>query len=296
MLICAYNEEENIQALLRSLIAQKKEEYTLEKILIITDGCTDRTVEEINAVDHPQIERIVNQERKGLAYRLNQAYEINTSDILIKIDADTMPANDMIIAHVVKKFSDARVGLVAGWRVAAKGRTIIEKIHNIGDSIWHDTKKDIRGGNSIHNSMGTIQALRKDVARMIAFPSGLYSIDNYIYFSILQGGSTFSFAPDAIVFYKNPDTVTDYFKQHTRFLSAKHQLTQYFGACIYQEYRVPKGNMRKAITSHFLRAPFLTAGYLCIEILVRLHMKMYGYRHSKFGWEPTGSTKTRLHI
>ena len=43
--ICALNEEANIGKLLDSIMIQEEEGYKLEKILVISDGLTDRKVE-----------------------------------------------------------------------------------------------------------------------------------------------------------------------------------------------------------------------------------------------------------
>ena len=156
--VSAYNEEANIKRFLESILVQKELGFKIEKIIVISDGSTDSTVFSIESIKDKRIILLKHNKRRGLAFRLNEAFNISESDILIKFDADVILANELVIANLIKKFG-SNVGLVGGFRKAISTGTFIEKVHMLGDDIWHNSKKTINNGENIHNHHGTISAM-----------------------------------------------------------------------------------------------------------------------------------------
>ena len=88
--IPAYNEEANIKGLILSIFEQEARTYSLEKIIVVVDACTDNTLDEILKIKNGKIQLIVNNQRKGKAYGLNVITRETNSDILVHFDADIL--------------------------------------------------------------------------------------------------------------------------------------------------------------------------------------------------------------
>lgn len=89
--IPVYNEEKNIQNLLYSLASQKG--INIEKLIVINDGSTDKTLEKIEDVDI-NIKKSLNMElinfceNKGKINVLNVIFRRSVSNYLLLLDSD----------------------------------------------------------------------------------------------------------------------------------------------------------------------------------------------------------------
>jgi cellulose synthase/poly-beta-1,6-N-acetylglucosamine synthase-like glycosyltransferase len=112
LIIPAYNEE----ACLREKLANIQEiDYPAEKleVVIVSDGSTDGTIDILNGVSDPRIQKIILPVRKGKSNALNEAVKRSRNGILILSDASTLFAPDAA-RNLVRRFDDARVGAACG--------------------------------------------------------------------------------------------------------------------------------------------------------------------------------------
>ena len=96
VLIPAHNEEEWIQRTIASLYNQT---YTVSRILVMADNCTDRTVELARAAGAEVVETVDNVHRKAGA--MNQGFALlmptlQDSDVVMGMDADGVVKEDAI--------------------------------------------------------------------------------------------------------------------------------------------------------------------------------------------------------
>ena len=72
--VLAYNEEANIGKLLSALLTQKLETVIIDKIVVVSSACSDRTDDicEEYALKHNQIELIKEPERNGKSAAINK--------------------------------------------------------------------------------------------------------------------------------------------------------------------------------------------------------------------------------
>jgi cellulose synthase/poly-beta-1,6-N-acetylglucosamine synthase-like glycosyltransferase len=112
IVLIACNEEKRIAERLRNLLAS---EYPADKmrILLVSDGSTDRTVAEAGALQDERIEVVERPERAGKAAGLNLAAPHCTADILVFTDARQSFAADAI-ARLAAHFADPQIGAVSG--------------------------------------------------------------------------------------------------------------------------------------------------------------------------------------
>ncbi|RME63720.1 MAG: glycosyltransferase, partial [Caldilineae bacterium] len=117
--ITAYNEEENIGALLQALLDQHLHLVEIAEIIVVASACTDRTVpivKEFMAQD-PRIQLIEQERREGKTSAINLFLKAATSDILVLESGDTLP-HEYAVEHLVRMFQDPTVGMVGAQKVA----------------------------------------------------------------------------------------------------------------------------------------------------------------------------------
>src|SRR5579884_1674598 len=128
--IPAFNEEANIGALINTLTKQRAENFVLEKIVVVSDGSSDRTeviVTELKKVI-PILELVADGQRVGKSQRLNQLYQRNKSEILVTLDGDTALADNSVLEKLVEAFDSDSVVLVGGNKKPVKATTFTEQL------------------------------------------------------------------------------------------------------------------------------------------------------------------------
>lgn len=289
--ICALNEAENIKNLLNSVLSQKTNNFVLEKIIVISDGSTDSTPKKVTSIKDKRIKLLSYKNRRGLGFRLKQICRLNKSEILVKIDADSILMSDTVLQNLVSKF-DKKTNIVGAHVEPLPGKNLLEKIHVLSDKMWHETKKDVKNGNNIHNNHGQITAMKKSFLDKIHYAPTLFSCEDYFYLSNIQLKGKFQFVSNAVVFYKTPDKFYDYLIQARRFIGYKSQFQEYFGDWINDEYFIPKSNLYRAYFKGFAASPILFIGYIFVELIIRLSIKYKKYQFNPTEWEISKSTKT----
>jgi glycosyltransferase involved in cell wall biosynthesis len=81
--IPAYNEERNILLLINSILKQKMVGFKIAKLIVSSDGSSDKTVSLIKSMNNKMIKLYDNRDRKGVARGLNQIIENANTDILV---------------------------------------------------------------------------------------------------------------------------------------------------------------------------------------------------------------------
>src|SRR5262245_52847255 len=99
--IPAFNEEANIGYLLQRLLTQNIFNATLEKIIVVSDGSSDKTAKIVREIKDKRILLIENPERLGLYATQNKILENTDSDILVMFDADILPKNQYLVANLI---------------------------------------------------------------------------------------------------------------------------------------------------------------------------------------------------
>ncbi len=296
--IPAYNEGLNIANILSSVIAQKGKSFTLEKIIVMIDSCTDDTEKKARAfAEKNKIIRVISDnQRKGKVKRLNQLYKINRSDILIQFDADIVLASQYVIQKMVKTFIEEKnTVMVSAHEVPLRPDTFIGKIIYAGYEFWDRTRLSVKNYDHIQNHYGAATALRKSFVKKVQYPKDITDDRGYLYLLAKKYGQ-FRYNINAVIFYRPVSTLHDFLKLHDRSFSKNQAaLVKYFSPEVYSLYHIPLKNKLEAIAATFFKNPLYTTLALALNIYTRLVP-----RHDKFYlhgmWEISNSTKKAIII
>ncbi len=110
LFIAAYNEESIVHDKMRNC---RQLDYPVDRLRIvwITDGTTDNTNSLLS--EYPEVDVLFSPERKGKTAALNRGVPFVKTPYVIFTDANTM-LNDQAIKEIVRRFSNPKVGCVAG--------------------------------------------------------------------------------------------------------------------------------------------------------------------------------------
>lgn len=288
--IPAYNEELNIRRLLKALLSQKMDNFVMDKIIVISDGSKDRTVQEGKKIKNKKFLVIANKKREGLNLIQNQIIGKTKSDILVILNADILPQNNEFLNNLIKPFYlDSNIGIVSARTKSLEPHTFIGKIlansHDLKQSIF----QRLNDANNIYLCHGSARAFSKDFYKNLRWPYNCPE-DAYSYVMCLEKGFKFKYAKDAVVYYSPSSNISDHIKQSTRFFHGKKTLERLFGfSKIKHHYKIPALLTSSFFVIYLAKKPVLTLGFLFILLLTRLLSISVKIDHSRI--DASKSTK-----
>ncbi len=110
VVIPAFNEEKVIGSCISSVLAS---DYENLEIVVVDDGSTDRTLNEIFEYKHKTKVRLISQPNQGKWSALNRAVLSLDAEIAVCIDADTQ-IDPHAVTALISHFANEKVGAVAG--------------------------------------------------------------------------------------------------------------------------------------------------------------------------------------
>lgn len=220
LFIPTYNEEQNIEALLKALLGQQLVAVTIDAILVIDDASTDTTVEaaEKIAALNPIIKVMKHTDRKGVAQRATELFQSCTSAYIIRIDADVSLHDNNCIENLMEH-AQQNTGLICGNVQVHQPKNLVQKIGHFGKQLWNSVKDSLPDEQSIaYRCHGALYALSQSFAHSVSIPKTIGSDDDtYLFFDAKRKGYDVSYAQNAIVYQQLPKTLKDYLSQHVRY-------------------------------------------------------------------------------
>lgn len=270
--IPAYNEAANISFLLEALLAQKSSCFKLDEIIVVSDGSTDVTVNLVKNIKDKRIRLISGKKRLGQNARQNQMLRHLYSDVLVILEADTIPADTNFLDHLVRPLClDKSIGIAHGHAspLAPKGyfESLMITSYNIKNRIFkrHQDKSIIylcRGQSG--------RAFSKDFAKSLLWPQDV-SEDAFAYLFCLQSSFRTHYAPNAINHYRSVNSIRDYLLQSGKYVKAKKNLYKYFPKkSIIEAYHINSSDLAWSMHLSLLRSPLKTLVYLALLSISRL--------------------------
>ncbi|HVZ12069.1 MAG TPA: glycosyltransferase family 2 protein [Patescibacteria group bacterium] len=287
--IPAYNEEANIKKLLLSLLSQKEDNFKLYEIIIISDGSTDRTVDEVRSVKSRKINLIVSHKRRGQGNAQNSIIKSFRGDVLVMLNADVLPKNKDFISRLLKPFSDENVVLVGPKLTPIKGRTFTENVLNYSVQFKDLIAESWKSGNNLFLCRGGGRAFSRDFAKTIHWKDSL-SEDAYSYLLCKNKGYKFHYQKSAEILFKSPDNFADHMKQSGRFVYGPKIMSKYFDeSFVMEEYSIPSFHIIKFALEFFVKNPVYFSSYVLISLAVRLNP--FNRVFAKNTWHTAHSSK-----
>lgn len=269
--IPAYNEEANIGNLLESLIAQKGN-YKLESIIVVCDGCGDRTAKIAKqVVEDCGLGKVINSKvRKGKAARINQIHTMAKSDVLVVLDADIVIREKSFIEKIISPVTKGRAEIVSSRLIPLKPRNLVERVLYISVLIRNETSEDFRSGDNLYTCHGTSRAYSKNFYSTFR-PPKIVSEDAYSYLWAKKHGYRYEYSKGAVVYYQLPGNMSDHGKQSVRFMKGKEELKACFNSNYVEEaHRLPKILLIQKTIKYFLKYPTEVVSYFGILVWMRL--------------------------
>jgi len=197
ILVACYNEEQFIQAKIENLLAIEYPKDKLE-IAFVTDGSNDNTVSLINeAIDNGKgIKLFYEPERKGKQHAVNRVIKELIGDIIIFNDCNTWINLDAV-HHMVRHFSDPKVGVVSG----EKKIKVLKKDIAVssGEGLYWKYESWLKSLDSdFHSTIGSageLYAIRKELYK--AVPQNISIEDFYLSMQIASDGFINIYEPNA---------------------------------------------------------------------------------------------------
>jgi glycosyltransferase involved in cell wall biosynthesis len=270
--IPAFNEEGNIGFVLRRLINQKQKDFQIQEIIVATDGSTDKTVSIVKSFKNPRIKLIQGNKRIGQQKRQNKLMKIYKGDILVLIEADTLPTSNFTLNELIKPFkTNKNLGMVTGNSLPTKPEKFFEKVLYQGSILKEAIFEEWKNGQNVYTFGGhSIKALSKKCTQILLWPDDAPE-DSYVYLRLKQLGFELKRSKKAVVYKRHVTTVSDRFRQTSKFVSGRRTLVKYFGQNFIQtEYKIPFYSILKHLVMHLVKNPFWISAYLFEAILNRL--------------------------
>jgi cellulose synthase/poly-beta-1,6-N-acetylglucosamine synthase-like glycosyltransferase len=206
--VMAYNEEANIGRCLQGLIDQETCNCSIKEIIVVASGCTDNTVPIVQefCAQNEKIRLLVQEEREGKASAINLFLSDIDSEIVILESADTVP-DSKTIERLIEPFAYPEIGMTGGHPIPVNDPNtfmgfIVHTLWELHHQIALQQPK-----------LGELTAFRR-VFHRIPFDS---AVDEANIEPLIVGqGYELQYVPEAIVYNRGPETISDFIRQRRR--------------------------------------------------------------------------------
>lgn len=269
--IPAYNEEANIERLLKSILKQKQKNYIMKKIIVVSDGSTDKTDEIVKRLKSKKITLLRNNSRLGQALSQNKIIERSATDVLVLLNADVIPKHNMVINHLVSPFLyNTELGIVGGYPAPMPGSNLFEEVINFSVKMKQEAYESLNKNGNLFLCHGRIRAFSKKFLHKFKWDK-TFAEDAFSYLSCVSRNYQFLFNKKARVLFRSPQSLSDHLRQSTRFLQASKKQREYFPrTLVKREYTIPKEIIAKVAFKYFFKNPFYFSYYVGVLIYSKL--------------------------
>jgi len=218
VIVPCYNEEATVRRTAESVLAL---EYPTDKLslVLVDDGSTDGTrtaMERFRA--HPQV-TIIHKERGGKHTALNVGIATTEAEIVGCLDADSFVEPDTI-GHIIPCFDREQVAAVTAAMSVHLPSNILQYMQN-GEYLfgiaWRHTLASVNG---LYVTPGPFSFYRRNIVKALGgFRHGHQVEDMEMALRLQRHGYAIENAPRARVYTEAPSTISQLFKQRTRWTS-----------------------------------------------------------------------------
>lgn len=219
LVICALNEQRVIRQKIENSLALR---YPPEKlrIVVISDGSTDRTGDIVAGYRAQGVELIVQPQRRGKIANLNAILPTRTEEILALSDANVLYDSDALI-HLLRRFADPNVGCVSGKVILTDSAPELDQPTSDYYSIEWLLQERSSEIYSMVGADGAMYALRRELFRPC--PNDTLIEDFIIPMSVVRQGKRTVFEPNAVGWEQGPASLAEEFRRKVRIAAGAMQ-------------------------------------------------------------------------
>lgn len=291
--IPAYNEEKNIENLLKSIQSQIYSTVSLNHIIVICDGCTDRTVEIVKKIGYKdsRIKIIESKVRSGKAEALNKLYKESNTDYLMTIDADVIFKGRSDIEIMAKVMSgNPKLKMVGPSHHPTKSHTLFGNFSRLSALIFFDAVYEFNKGNNFYSCM-SVEFMRKSFYKSFLFPTKTVADQCYAYGQAIKNSTDgYQLVKNSGVIFGVAQTFYDWRVLSVRStLGDKNDTIKHYGDSILPLYTMPRKILIRSTLKWLLKSPVYSIG----AVIMNLYIRLFPYNHKvKNGiWEMVDSSK-----
>lgn len=218
VIVPCWNEEKTVHGTIESLLALDYPKDKLE-LIIVDDGSTDRTWEEISHYkDHPQIQTL-QKENGGKHTAVNYGIENTTTEFVTCLDADSFVAPDALKRMISMFERNPDMMAIAPSIIIFKPKTFIQKIQKVEYNMGIYVKKMLAYLGAIHVTPGPFSVFRRSVFQQIGgFRKAHNTEDMEIAYRMQEAHLRIGHCHTAHIFTVAPNTIPKLFKQRVRWI------------------------------------------------------------------------------
>lgn len=214
ILVPAFNEAKVIAKTIHCLLAS---DYAGKfEVLVIDDGSTDATSEEVLAIPDPRV-RLITQNNSGKAHALQKGVGESATEFLVFVDADTQFEKDAL-RRLISSCQDPRVGAVSGHARVGNLSSFLARCQDLEYICGFNLdRRAYAAWNCITVAPGAISAIRKSaILAAGGFSYETLAEDTDLTLSIHKAGYRIEYQPEAVAHTEAPETFATLVRQRFR--------------------------------------------------------------------------------
>ncbi len=264
--IPAYNEEANIISLLSDILSQKETNFSLTKIIVVSDASTDNTDRKVLAFRDKRLKLIRNDIRRGQIYNQNKIFNLANTDIVVLLEADTLMTDKIYLNRLIAPFiKNNSIVLSQGNWIPILGNNLIGKALSTQANIYNQLTRSRTDVIEMLCSGRGGRAFAKKIYKKLQLPLDVPE-DVYVILWCKKHFMKTKFQKSATLTYRCPETFSDYQKEIQKIKVAERSLNRYFSKKqIEKMYRRPFSLSLKIAALLLLSHPILFFTYLFIR-------------------------------
>jgi len=220
ILIAAYNEEKYVLDKINNSLEQMYPKDKL-KVILVSDGSTDRTLELANSISHDVLKVINVEKRQGKANAINTALTHINEEVIVFTDANVF-LHDNAVRELVKPLQDDNVACVSG-------RVMLKAINDgeiLGEGLYMKYERLMFKSESIISTMTGIDGGMFAIKREFVEPISKDTIldDMLIAMRVLLNKKKIKYKESAVAEEYVPASVAQEFRRKVRIATGAFQL------------------------------------------------------------------------
>lgn len=263
--IPAYNEQNTIVKLLKALSEQKEIIYKLRRVIVVSDGSTDKTVRKVKSLRDKRIRLIKNEKRMGQIYCQNKIFSLAKTDVVVLFEADSLPNSKMYLTYLLQPLTkNPKLGLIQGNRKPLPPKSFLEKILAGRRENFFTSGKSGR-------------AFTKRVYKKLRWPNNVPE-DVYAFLWCKSKRIKTFFQRKAVCRYRAIQTFEDYVKKSQVISETKEILSAYFSPNLIEKaYKSSPKSQIISLVYFLFTKPFFFFSFLVLKIAA-----YYSLRNRRF--------------